>query len=181
MGKNRKSYGGGIFDGLTEAVSNLIPGNKKENSENASKNASKNANASKNNSEQNGNVQKEEAKVETMSYGFKQTPGQTGGVAPTGYNVPGNQRQPSEQIMEWATTAGAPTPTSGMRNVAHGGNRRTRRNRNRRNKTGGSRRNRNRSRRNKTGGSRRNRNRSRRNKTGGNRRNRNRSRRNRRN
>lgn len=168
MGKNRKSYGGGIFDGLTEAVSNLIPGNKKENSVNASKNA----NASKNNSEQNGNVQKEEAKVETMSYGFKQTPGQTGGVAPTGYSVPGNQRQPSEQIMEWATTAGAPTPTSGMRNVAHGG----RRNRTRRN-----RRNRNRSRRNKTGGSRRNRNRSRRNKTGGNRRNRNRSRRNRRN
>ena len=81
--------------------------------------------------------------------------------------------------MDWATTADAPMPSaSEMRGVAHGG---TRRNRNRRNKTGGSRRNKNRSRRNKTGGNRRNKNRSRRNKTGGNRRNKNRSRRNRRN
>jgi hypothetical protein len=179
MGKNRKSYGGGIFDGLTEAVSNLLPGNKNKNSSNASKNS----NTTKVNSEQSEPTPQTEAKPATVNFGFKQTPGQTGGVAPTGYNVPGNQRQPSEEIMEWATTAGAPTPTTGMRNVAHGGARRTRRNRNRRNKTGGSRRNRNRSRRNrnKSGGSRRNRNRSRRNKTGGSRRNRNRSRRNRRN
>ena len=46
---------------------------------------------------------------------------QTGGVAPVNYRYPANMQQPSEEIMEWATTADAPTPTSGMRNVAHGG------------------------------------------------------------
>ena len=34
--------------------------------------------------------------------------------------------QPSNKIMEWATTAGIPTPSK-MPNVAHGGKRRTRR------------------------------------------------------
>jgi hypothetical protein len=174
MSKSRRYSGAGFLDGLTEAVGNLMPGNKKDN-------------APKNNSANKVNVGKTNAapvnnaaaapKPETVTFGFKPSP-QAGGVASVTYNVPGAQRQPSEEIMEWATTAGAPTPTTGMRNVAHGGARRTRRNRN---KTGGSRRNRNRSRRNrnKSGGSRRNRNRSRRNKTGGSRRNRNRSRRNR--
>lgn len=50
--------------------------------------------------------------------------GQEGGVAPVNYRYPGNMQQPSEAVMEWATTAGAPTPLSGMRNVAHGGRRR---------------------------------------------------------
>lgn len=50
--------------------------------------------------------------------------GQTGGVAPVNYRYPANMQQPSEAIMEWATTAEAPTPLSGMRNVAHGGRRR---------------------------------------------------------
>jgi len=48
-----------------------------------------------------------------------------GGMAPIS-SAYSNMRQPSENIMKWATTAGAPTPTSGMRNVAHGGRRRTR-------------------------------------------------------
>jgi hypothetical protein len=169
MSKNRRRSGGGIFDGLTEAVSNLMPGNKT----NAAKNNVATPNVPKVNVPKN-NATVNAPKAETVTFGFKPSP-QQGGVASVTYNVPAGQRQPSEEIMEWATTADAPTPTSGMRNVAHGGNRRTRRNRNRRNKTGGSRRNRNRSRRNKTGGSRRNR----RNKTGGSRRNRNRTRRNR--
>jgi hypothetical protein len=189
MSKNRRYSGAGFLDGLTEAVGNLMPGNKKENAtpnapkNNVPKNNTKNNAAKANNTAETVNV----PKPETVTFGFKPSP-QAGGVASVTYNVPDAQRQPSEEIMEWATTAGAPTPTTGMRNVAHGGARRTRRNRNRRNKTGGSRRNRNRSRRNRTrrnrnksGGSRRNRNRSRRNKTGGSRRNRNRSRRNRRN
>ena len=49
---------------------------------------------------------------------------QSGGVAPVNYRYPPNMQQPSEAVMEWATTAGAPTPLSGMRNVAHGGRRR---------------------------------------------------------
>ena len=31
---------------------------------------------------------------------------QNGGVAPVNYTIPPNQRQPTEAIMEWATTAG---------------------------------------------------------------------------
>jgi len=37
-------------------------------------------------------------------------------------------RQPSNEIMEWATTAGIPAPAK-MYNVAHGGKRKTRRKR----------------------------------------------------
>ena len=49
---------------------------------------------------------------------------QSGGVAPVNYRYPPNMQQPSEAVMEWATTADAPTPLSGMRNVAQGGRRR---------------------------------------------------------
>ena len=49
---------------------------------------------------------------------------QSGGVAPVNYRYSPNMQQPSESVMEWATTADAPTPLSGMRNVAHGGRRR---------------------------------------------------------
>lgn len=49
---------------------------------------------------------------------------QSGGVAPVNYRYPPNMQQPSDAVMEWTTTAGAPTPLSGMRNVAHGGRRR---------------------------------------------------------
>lgn len=49
---------------------------------------------------------------------------QNGGMAPVGYQYPPNMRQPSDEIMEWATTAGIPKPITGMRNVAHGGGKR---------------------------------------------------------
>lgn len=71
-------------------------------------------------------------KAPTQSYGF--TPGpQNGGMASVAYSV---LTQPSQAIMKWATTAGLPTPTIGMRNVAHGGKRRGKRvtHRNKKNK-----------------------------------------------
>jgi len=50
---------------------------------------------------------------------------QAGGVAPAFYQYPARMQQPSDRIMEWATTADAPTPSaSEMRGVAHGGKRR---------------------------------------------------------
>jgi hypothetical protein len=55
---------------------------------------------------------------------------QMGGMAPVNFRYPANMQQPSEKVMEWATTAGAPMPPeSEMRNVAHGGKRRTHRKR----------------------------------------------------
>ena len=49
-----------------------------------------------------------------------------GGMAPVNFCYGPRMRQPSEEIMQWATTAGVPTPTGPeMRNVAHGGKRRT--------------------------------------------------------
>ena len=49
-----------------------------------------------------------------------------GGMAPVNFSYGPRMRQPSEEIMQWATTAGIPTPTGPeMRNVAHGGKRRT--------------------------------------------------------
>lgn len=51
--------------------------------------------------------------------------GMRGGMASVSYSTPYDMRQPSERVMQWATTAGAPTPTGPeMRNVAHGGKRR---------------------------------------------------------
>lgn len=46
--------------------------------------------------------------------------------APVNYRYPDNMQQPTREVLEWATTAGAPMPLSGMKNVAHGGRRRTR-------------------------------------------------------
>lgn len=61
-----------------------------------------------------------------------------GGAASVNYSVPSGQRQPSEAIMEWATTAGIPTPTGlQMRNVAHGGKRSTNKRRTHRRRVGG--------------------------------------------
>lgn len=49
-----------------------------------------------------------------------------GGMAPTNYSTVSANPQPSERVMQWATTAGAPTPSAAeMRNVAHGGRRRS--------------------------------------------------------
>ena len=169
----------GFFAGLTNAVANLVPGNNKNkkpaNSNNAATSSTNNSKKA-NNSGKNTNVPKTLTNNDKPVTAPLNAP-TLGGAASVNYRAA--HMQPSEAVMDWATTADAPMPSaSEMRGVAHGG---TRRNRNRRNKTGGSRRNKNRSRRNKTGGNRRNKNRSRRNKTGGNRRNKNRSRRNRRN
>jgi hypothetical protein len=64
-----------------------------------------------------------------VNQGFQQTPtaAQTGGMAPVNFEYPANMRQPSDKVMEWATTAGMPAPLTGMRNVAHGGARKTHR------------------------------------------------------
>ena len=169
----------GFFAGLTNAVANLVPGNNKNKKP---ANSNNNAATSTNNSKKANNYGKNTNVPKTLTNNAKPVTAPLnaptlGGAASVNYRAA--HMQPSEAVMDWATTADAPMPSaSEMRGVAHGG---TRRNRNRRNKTGGSRRNKNRSRRNKTGGNRRNKNRSRRNKTGGNRRNKNRSRRNRRN
>lgn len=50
---------------------------------------------------------------------------QNGGVAPVNYTIPPNQRQPTEAIMEWATTAGGGKKS---RKRAHRKRRGTRRN-----------------------------------------------------
>ena len=98
-------------------------------------NASKN-NASKNNGAMNAmNVVEVEENVVMKNNSannaglatqpFTQTPNQAGGVAPLGMRDA--NLQPSKAVMDWATTAGAPTPPENeMRNVAHGGARKTR-------------------------------------------------------
>ena len=51
-----------------------------------------------------------------------------GGVASVSYRTVSANPQPSERVMEWATTAGAPMPSAKeMSNVAHGGRRGTKR------------------------------------------------------
>lgn len=58
-----------------------------------------------------------------------------GGMAPTQYSTAAANPQPSERVMQWATTAGAPTPSAAeMRNVAHGGRRKRRTHRRRSNR-----------------------------------------------
>ncbi len=156
---------GGLFNAIGKAFSNAknaVVGSKNANALNSTrKNTSKNAN------------------VMPASTGVPNVPVTTGGMAPANFRYPINMQQPSEKVMEWATTAGAPMPPAAMmRNVAHGGKRRrTHRSKSRR---GGSKR---KSYRNKKRGGKRstmNRNKNRRNKScGGSRRNRNKSRRNR--
>jgi len=64
----------------------------------------------------------------TATTGNSTTKLQQGGMAPVNFRYPANMQQPSERVMQWATTADAPTPpASEMRNVAHGGKRRTHR------------------------------------------------------
>ena len=51
-----------------------------------------------------------------------------GGMAPVNYSTVSANPQPSENVMQWSTTAGYPRPSAAeMRNVAHGGRRRTKR------------------------------------------------------
>ena len=55
-----------------------------------------------------------------------------GGMAPIQAGMTLKAYQPSENVMRWATTAGAATPSAAeMRNVAHGGSRGSRRRRRR--------------------------------------------------
>lgn len=88
------------------------------------------ANATKKNNASANSAMKNVKKVNgVVNQGFQQTPtaAQTGGMAPVNFEYPANMRQPSDKIMEWATTAGMPTPSTGMRNVARGGARKTHR------------------------------------------------------
>jgi len=58
----------------------------------------------------------------------KRTRRSRGGVAPFPSGMTVSAYQPSEKVMDWATTAGAATPSAAeMRNVAHGGKRSNRR------------------------------------------------------
>ncbi len=149
----------GFFGALTNAVTGAVGATK------PSVNA-KNANSKTNNAKNKVNV----TVPATAGVNAPTEAGpMKGGVASTSYNVPPNMRQPSEAVMEWATTADAPLPPSSqMRNVAHGGTRRNRRNRNKR--SGGTRRDR-RNRNKRSGGTRRDR-RNRNKRSGGTRRNR---------
>jgi hypothetical protein len=111
----------GFFAGLTNAVANLVPGKKSNNSDNASP-------SSTNNSKKANNSSKNVPKTSTNNAKPVTTPLNAptlGGAASVNYRAA--NMQPSEAVMEWATTADAPMPTSGMRNVAHGGKRRTHR------------------------------------------------------
>jgi hypothetical protein len=143
---NTNSKNDGFFSGImnaaknmTQTVSNAVTGNKK------------NVTQKKNNS-----VKPITAGVNapTVASNVNSTLPMKGGVAPVNFKYPANMQQPSERVMQWATTAGLPVPPeSEMRNVAHGG---SRRNRSRRNRSRGLTR-RNRTKRNKShGGKRRN-------------------------
>jgi hypothetical protein len=107
-----------VFKKATNTLKNSISNsnsNKNMNSRNIKKN-----NTAKNNSAKN-----------SLNYGFtaspKNTSTQAGGVAPVNFRYSNSMQQPSEKIMEWATTAGLPRPpASEMRGVAHGGKRKTR-------------------------------------------------------
>lgn len=110
---------GSAFSGIantakqaTGAVTSAVTGNSKKNNTTA-----------KNNKTNTAAVPVKPVTAGTNIGGGKK---QRGGVASVNYSVPGGQRQPSEAVMQWATTAGAPTPSgSQMRNVAHGGKRRS--------------------------------------------------------
>ena len=134
----------GFFASLANAVTSVLPGNKNsKNSTNASKNAVNSAsaplvspfgNVKKNNSSKNKAVPNPFATAATnVTVTAPATPVTNpfmppikGGMAPVNFSYGPRMRQPSEEIMQWATTAGVPTPTGPeMRNVAHGGKRRT--------------------------------------------------------
>ena len=140
-GNKNQNSNKGFFSGLLNAAKNAT--NKATQAVTGNKPNSKNNNGSKNSSEMpvattanNGAAVKPAANgvnIPIQSNNTAPKPTQNGGVASVNASVPPGQRQPSEEIMEWATTAGVPTPTGPqMRGVAQGGSRRnrTRRNRN---------------------------------------------------
>ena len=134
----------GFFASLANAVTSVLPGNKNsKNSTNASKNAVNSASApivspfgniKKNNSSKNKAAPNPFATAATnVTVTAPATPVTNpfnvpikGGMAPVNFSYGPRMRQPSEEIMQWSTTAGVPTPPGPeMRNVAHGGKRRT--------------------------------------------------------
>lgn len=120
--QERQGFLQGLFSAAKNATmkaTNAVTGNKP----NINKNKTPNSNKA---------VRPVTAGVNVLTNSNKpnNTSPQTGGVAPTSYSVLPDQRQPSERIMNWATTAGVPTPVGPeMRNVAHGGKRRSHRRR----------------------------------------------------
>jgi hypothetical protein len=130
---NKPKNGINIFGTITNAVSgvvntatNVISGNRKNKKNNTRRNSK---NMVKNSMLANGVVANgmlaNGVVVKPVTAGVNAPI--KGGAAPVNFRYPANMQQPSEEIMEWATTAGAPTPISGMRNVAHGGKRSTHR------------------------------------------------------
>lgn len=116
---------GDAISGATNAVTKAVAGNSKNNTK-------KNNNSVKNtsNSAKNMNIKKNSVVPVTAGVNAPTQPNSTapqaGGVAPLNFRYPANMQQPSERIMQWATTAGMPAPPD-MRGVAHGGKRSTRR------------------------------------------------------
>jgi len=134
----------GFFDTITNAVKSVLPGNKtsangavktantanaaKKTANAAAKNAANTANAAK----KTANAAAKNAANVASSYAppvtnpFMPPSTTSGGMAPVNFSYGPRMQQPSERVMQWATTAGVPTPTGPeMRNVAHGGKRRT--------------------------------------------------------
>jgi hypothetical protein len=109
---------GNAFSAATTAVTNVVTGPKKNNSNKNSKNTAQVVPVTTG-----VNISTNTLPVTAPN---NTAPAQSGGVAPTNYSTPYDQRQPSERIMNWATTAGLPAPTGPeMRNVAYGGKRST--------------------------------------------------------
>lgn len=125
---NSANSGGifGFFKAATNAATSAVKG-----ATNAATNAMKNSNNKNSNNTKKNNSLNKKLNVLPANKGVNapviESQTQSGGAASVNYSVPYGQRQPSEAVMEWATTAGAPMPSSGMRNVAHGGKRRTKR------------------------------------------------------
>jgi hypothetical protein len=133
---------GGIFGAIGNAfgkAKNAVIGNSLNNASNVPKNNVPKNNVPKNNVPKNNvpknnvpknNVPKNNVPKNVMpaSTGVPNVPVTTGGMAPVNFRYGASMQQPSEKVMEWATTAGAPMPPAAMmRNVAHGGKRRTKR------------------------------------------------------
>jgi hypothetical protein len=116
----------GFFNSITSAVSGAVNSAKKAVAgNNTKKNNSTKNNSTKNNSTKNNSSIAENATALPVTANVN-VPVMKGGVAPVNFRYPPNMQQPSEAVMEWATTADTPMPpASEMRNVAHGGKRKT--------------------------------------------------------
>ena len=117
----------GFFDTITNAVKSVLPGNKT--SANGAVKTANTANAAKKTANA---AAKKAANVASsvpappVTNPFMPPSTTSGGMAPVNFSYGPRMQQPSERVMQWATTAGVPTPIGPeMRNVAHGGKRRT--------------------------------------------------------